>query len=224
MQNAHVLSHPIWIVTQAAWSTSRRAGSADGYASCSSRISTTGPLGAGPRDSSAARWTLWVPNTTSTCGARSWTRSRSFWARHPPTTICRSGRAVLQRLQVAEVAVELVVGVLPDAARVEHDDVGVVERRRSPPALGREQARRCARSRARSSGTRRCGRGTAWSRRAAYRSARRHPRATGPTAASAPRAGAPRTADVRAPAPARPRRPRAGRTPERRRCQAHPIG
>ena len=43
MQNAHELSQPIWIVTQAAWSTSRRAGSADGYSSCSSRISTTGP-------------------------------------------------------------------------------------------------------------------------------------------------------------------------------------
>ena len=32
------------------------------------------------------------PNTTSTNGARSWTASRSFWARQPPTAICRSGR------------------------------------------------------------------------------------------------------------------------------------
>ena len=39
------------------------------------------------------------------------------------------GRAgVLPALQVAEVAVQLVVGVLPDAAGVEDDDVGVVER------------------------------------------------------------------------------------------------
>ena len=45
--------------------------------------------------SSTARCTLWVPNTTSTWPARSRTRSRSFWARHPPTTICSSGRAAL---------------------------------------------------------------------------------------------------------------------------------
>src|SRR5207302_1494942 len=36
------------------------------------------------------------------------------------------GPAPLQRLQVAEVPVELVVGVLPDAAGVEHDEVGLV--------------------------------------------------------------------------------------------------
>ena len=33
MQNAHVLSQPIWIVTQLAWSTSRRVGRAEGNAS-----------------------------------------------------------------------------------------------------------------------------------------------------------------------------------------------
>ena len=36
------------------------------------------------------------------------------------------GLRVLARLQVAEGAVQAVVGVLPDAAGVEHDDVGVV--------------------------------------------------------------------------------------------------
>jgi len=43
MQKAQVLSQPIWMVTQAAWSTSRRAGRAEGNASLSSRISMTGP-------------------------------------------------------------------------------------------------------------------------------------------------------------------------------------
>ena len=66
------------------------------------------------------------------------------------------GVAVLARREVAEVAVELVVGVLPHRAGVEDDDVGVgavgapADSRRppaGPPA---------ARSRARSSGSRRC--------------------------------------------------------------------
>ena len=51
------------------------------------------------------------------------------------------GPRVLQRLQSAEVPVELVVGVLADAARVEHDDVGRVEVVGRLHALGREQAR-----------------------------------------------------------------------------------
>ena len=46
----------------------------------------------------------------------------------------------LPRLEVAEVAVELVVGVLADAARVEHDDVGVVEVAGRDQPVGLEQA------------------------------------------------------------------------------------
>ena len=45
----------------------------------------------------------------------------------------------LPRLEMAEVAVELVVGVLADAARVEHDDVGVVLRSRRHQPVGLEQ-------------------------------------------------------------------------------------
>ena len=47
----------------------------------------------------------------------------------------------LERLQVAEVGVELVVGVLPDAARVEHDDVGFGEVVGRLHAVGREHSR-----------------------------------------------------------------------------------
>ena len=39
---------------------------------------------------------LWVPNTTSTHGARFSTASRSFCARQPPTAICMSGLACLR--------------------------------------------------------------------------------------------------------------------------------
>ena len=41
---------------------------------------------------SVARCTLWVPNTTSTYGARSRMPSWSFWARQPLTTISMPGR------------------------------------------------------------------------------------------------------------------------------------
>ena len=38
---------------------------------------------------------LWVPNTTSTHGARRAMPARSFCARQPPTAICMPGRAFL---------------------------------------------------------------------------------------------------------------------------------
>ena len=46
----------------------------------------------------------------------------------------------LQCLEVAESSVELVVGVLPDAAGVEHDDVGLFHRSRWDHAFGLQQA------------------------------------------------------------------------------------
>ena len=52
--------------------------------------------------------------------------ARSFWARQPPTAICMPGRLGLDRGEVAEVAVELVVGVLPHGAGVEDDDVRIL--------------------------------------------------------------------------------------------------
>ena len=80
---------------------------------CRARSSSTG-----------SACTLCVPNTTSTHGARRTISARSFCARQPPTAICMPGPGGLHRAQVAEVAVEPVVGVLPDRAGVEDDDVG----------------------------------------------------------------------------------------------------
>jgi hypothetical protein len=51
-----------------------------------------------------------------------------------------AGLAVLQRLEVPEGAVELVVGVLPDAARVQDDDVGVLGAGGLLQAVGLEEA------------------------------------------------------------------------------------
>ena len=48
---------------------------------------------------------------------------RSFWAMQPPTAICISG-LLIGLTEHAQVAVELVVGVLPHRAGVEDDDVG----------------------------------------------------------------------------------------------------
>ena len=83
---------------------------------------------------------LCVPKTTSTQGARSTIACRSFWARQPPTAICMPGVAFLVGQQIAEAAVEPVVGVLPDGAGVEHHDVRLRVRRRPPVARLLEQA------------------------------------------------------------------------------------
>ena len=81
-----------------------------------------------------------MPNTTSTCGARSRTQLAVLLGEAAADRDLQVGPLLLQRLQVAEVAVELVVGVLPDAAGVEHDDVGRVEVVGRLHALGREQS------------------------------------------------------------------------------------
>ena len=68
MQNEQELSQPVWIVTQAAYGSSRTAvsgldaPSGDG----ASRISVTGPSVRACRSSAGARARLCVPNTTST--------------------------------------------------------------------------------------------------------------------------------------------------------------
>jgi hypothetical protein len=70
--------------------------------------------------------TLWVPKTTSTHGALVVMRPWSFCARQPPTGDLHAGRAVLDRLEVAEVAVEAVVGVLADAQVLKTTTSGVL--------------------------------------------------------------------------------------------------
>ena len=132
-------------------------GSSDGKFCSASTISTCGLAvvpGALEQDRQAAR--LCVPKTTSTQGALSTIRPRSFCARQPPTAICIPGFGLLGRHQVTEVAVQPVVGVLAHGAGVEDDQVGArasAARCSRPPRAARPGAR----SRGRSSGTRRCG-------------------------------------------------------------------
>ena len=83
---------------------------------------------------------LWVPNTTSTCGARASTVPVLLGEATADRDL-EVGPRVLQRLQVPEMAVQLVVGVLADAARVQHHDVGRLEIVGRLHALGLEHAR-----------------------------------------------------------------------------------
>ncbi len=70
-------------------------------------------------------------------------------------------RALLfQGPQLAQVAVKPVVGVLPDAARVENHDVGILGTLRPAPCPRIRRGRPGARSRARSSGSRKCAQGS----------------------------------------------------------------
>ena len=74
---------------------------------------------------------LWVPKTTSTQGAR-WVIVAAVLLRQAAADgDLHAGSLRLDRREVAEVAVELVVGVLAHRAGVEDDDVGLLARRRA---------------------------------------------------------------------------------------------
>ena len=89
-----MLLQPTEIDTQPAYADSRRAGSVEGNTSSDSAISTWAARLCRARSSRIGSLpTLWVPNTTSTHGARRTISSRSFCARQPPTAICIPGRA-----------------------------------------------------------------------------------------------------------------------------------
>ena len=118
----------------------RRAGSADGYASCSSRISTTGPSKRA-RSSSDAAWpeVVGAEHDVDVAGALD-DELPVLLGQAAADRDLEVRSLGLQRLQATEVAVELVVGVLTDAARVQHDHVGRFELVGRLHALGREQS------------------------------------------------------------------------------------
>ena len=82
-----------------------------------------------------------MPKTTSTCPAALEDAVPVLLGQAAADRDLEPRSAVLQRLQVAQVAVELVVGVLADAAGVEHHDIGSLGVVGGFHALGREQAR-----------------------------------------------------------------------------------
>ena len=163
MQNAHELSQPIWIVTQALYDVSRRAGSALREQRLVVEHRLVEDLGDRP---GGAGLVDQLGGAMDVVRAEHDVDPRRPLA-HDVAVLLRQAAGDddlptvalgLPALQPAEVAVQPVVGVLPDAAGVDHDHVGVglIDGRR--PGRRRRAARRCARSRARSSGTRRCAR------------------------------------------------------------------
>ena len=132
MQKVQVLLQPTEIETQAAYGDSRRVGSVLGNVSSDSLISTWAASWTRARSSrTGSEPMLWVPNTTSTQGARFTIVSRSFWARQPPTAICmpawpsltgrRCPRLPYSRLsafsRTAQVLNTTTSGVAPSSAR-----------------------------------------------------------------------------------------------------------
>ena len=104
---------------------------------------------------SASLWTWPGPKATSTNGNCAKTCSLTDCAQQPPTPTTTSGRSRLSRLASSEVGDEALVGLLADRAGVEEDQVGVVARSAPPRSRATRACPSCARSRARSSGTRR---------------------------------------------------------------------
>ena len=127
MQNVQVLLHPTEIDTQAAYADSRLVGSVEGKTDSDSRISTCASSWTRARSSSTGSDPmLWVPKTTSTHGARFVMVVAVLLGEAAADGDLHAGPLRLDRREVAEVAVELVVGVLPHGAGVEDDDVGLL--------------------------------------------------------------------------------------------------
>ena len=125
MQNVQVLLQPTEMETQPEAIASRRLGSVDGKVLSDSSISTCASALWRARSNSTGKTSmLWVPNTTSTHGARLVISPRSFCARQPPTAICMPGPLGLRVGELAQVAVQLIGGVFPDRTRVDNHDVG----------------------------------------------------------------------------------------------------
>ena len=141
MQKAQELSQPVWIVIHAAQGTSRtavRAGawSAAAAGSGASSTSTIGALGRGAAQQLRCGRQVVGPEDDVDVPRALDDALAVHLGEAAPDGDLEPGSARAERLQLAEVAVELVVGVLPDAAGVEDDDVGVLQARRGDEAVG----------------------------------------------------------------------------------------
>ena len=132
MQNVQVLSQPTEIDTQALYADSRRLGRSEGKFCSDSTISTCASGCAAPARA--------APAARPGCGCRRRRRPRAPCSRMRAAVLLGQAAAdrdlharplLLGRGQVAQVAVEPVVGVLADRAGVEDDQVDAVARRRA---------------------------------------------------------------------------------------------
>ena len=108
----------------------------------------------------ARRRRLWVPKAKSRWAKRRSRVSPSCCATQPPTPRIRPARARLPGAQRAEVAVEAVLGLLADRAGVHEQQVGRLGVRALDASRRAAGGSRASPSRGRSSGSRRCARGS----------------------------------------------------------------
>ncbi len=149
MQNAHELSQPVWIVIHAAHGhvahrvQGRRLVERRGAAGSPGRRGPrrAGRRAAARRSSPGARSEVVGPEDHVDVGARSSDALAIHLGEAAADGDLQARAALAQRLQVAQVPVEAVVGVLADAAGVEDDDVGVLERVRWDEPVAHEQPR-----------------------------------------------------------------------------------
>ena len=158
MQKVHELSQPIWMVTHAECALSRRAGSADGYASCSSRISTTGPSSRA-RSSSVARvgQVVGAEHHVDVAGPLD-DQLAVLLGQAPADRDLEPGRSAASAPSAGRGGRRACCRRSPGCSRCSARRRRRPRGRRWPPCPRPRAARRCARSRARSSGTRRCAR------------------------------------------------------------------
>ena len=128
-----------------------------GNVSVCSRTSIWGPSVSERSNRSRRCGSAWVPTTTSTQGRTTLDLALVLLGEAPADDDPHLGVGRLQRLQMAEVAVELVVGVLADRARVEHHHARVGESVGRGHAVGEEQPGDALRVVLVHPGTRRCG-------------------------------------------------------------------
>ena len=158
MQNVQVLLQPTEIDTQPEYADSRRVGSVDGNISSDSTISTWASRSMpGPLQQHRQRADVVRAEHHVHPGGAAHDLAAVLLRQAAADRDLHAGMGVLDRAQVAEVAVEPVVGVLPDRAGVEHDDVGRRPVRRPERSRRPRAGRTAARSRARSSGSRTSG-------------------------------------------------------------------
>ena len=133
MQKAQLLSHPIWMVTHAVWPASWRLGQGRGEQEVVVADGLVEDLGDGAVPPSVVEQ---LDGAVDVVGAEDHVDVGGLLADELAVLLGQAashddlqvGAGVLVPLELAEVAVELVVGVLPDAAGVEDHHVGLVDR------------------------------------------------------------------------------------------------
>ena len=133
------------IDTHAAYADSRLVGSVEGNTSSDSRISTWASSAPWPARAAPAASRCCACRTPRPPRARGGDLAAVLLREAAAHGDLHAGVSRLDRSQVAEVAVELVVGVLPHRARVEDDHVGVVRVTLAGPSYATRPATRAGR-------------------------------------------------------------------------------